>query len=389
VDSARFVDKTFGEVCRVPGTHGYDHYVPAPIPRDLDLSRETTRSLSAADRALGRLAGAGRLLVNPHLLVQPYLTAEALASSRIEGTQASLSEVFEAAVDGEDSPNDDVREVQNYMAAFELGARRLGELPLSLRLLREVHARLLQGVRGEEKSPGEFRTSQNWIGPPGKTLAEATFVPPRDEPEMTQALADWERFLHERDGNLPPLVACALIHYQFETIHPFLDGNGRLGRLAAILYLMDIGELPQPLLSLSPWFERDRDSYYERLQAVRERGEMQQWLQYFLDGVEQQAKDAVARAELLTDLQSRYRTALAGDRSSAVHVIDLIFANPYLTTARVAHHLDVTPAGALNLIRKLERRGWLQRTSVTGQGGRITWVASEVMGLLQSDINDG
>jgi Fic family protein len=389
VDPARFVDKTFGEVRRVPGTHGYDHYVPAPIPRDLELSRETTRSLSAADRALGRLAGAGRLLANPHLLVQPYLTAEALASSRIEGTQASLSEVFEAAVDGEDSPRNDVREVQNSIAAFELGVRRLGELPLSLRLLREVHARLLRGVRGEEKSPGEFRTSQNWIGPPGRPLAEARFVPPRAVPEMTQALADWERFLHERDGNLPPLVACALIHYQFETIHPFLDGNGRLGRLAAILYLMDIGELPQPLLSLSPWFERDRDSYYERLQAVRERGEMQQWLQYFLDGVAQQAKDAVARAELLTDLQSRYRTALAGDRSSAVHVIDLIFANPYLTTARVARHLDVTPAGALNLIRKLERRGWLQRTSVAGQGGRITWVASEVMGMLQSDVNDG
>jgi Fic family protein len=389
VDPARFVDKTFGEVRRVPGTHGYDHYVPAPIPRDLELSRETTRSLSAADRALGRLAGAGRLLANPHLLVQPYLTAEALASSRIEGTQASLSEVFEAAVDGEDSPSNDVREVQNSIAAFELGVRRLGELPLSLRLLREVHARLLRGVRGEEKSPGEFRTSQNWIGPPGRPLAEARFVPPRAVPEMTQALADWERFLHERDGNLPPLVACALIHYQFETIHPFLDGNGRLGRLAAILYLMDIGELPQPLLSLSPWFERDRDSYYERLQAVRERGEMQQWLQYFLDGVAQQAKDAVARAELLTDLQSRYRTALAGDRSSAVHVIDLIFANPYLTTARVARHLDVTPAGALNLIRKLERRGWLQRTSVAGQGGRITWVASEVMGMLQSDVNDG
>ena len=388
MDPAKFVDKTFGEVRRVSGRHGYDHYVPAPIPRDLDLSRETTRSLSAADRALGRLAGAGRLLVNPHLLVQPYLTAEALASSRIEGTQASLSEVFEAAVDGEDSSNDDVREVQNSIAAFELGVRRLRELPLSLRLLREAHARLLQGVRGEEKRPGEFRTSQNWIGPPGKPLAEATFVPPRAEPEMAQALADWERFLHERDGNLPPLVACALIHYQFETIHPFLDGNGRLGRLAAILYLMDIGELPQPLLSLSPWFERDRDSYYERLQAVRERGEMQQWLQYFLDGVAQQAKDAVARAELLTDLQSRYRTALAGDRSSAVHVIDLIFANPYLTTARVARHLDVTPAGALNLIRKLERRGWLQRTSVTGQGGRITWVASEVMGMLQCDVND-
>jgi len=255
-----------------------------------------------------------------------------------------------------------------------------------MRLLRQIHARLLQHVRGEEKSPGEFRTSQNWIGPPGRSLAEATFVPPQHDPEMTAALGDWERFLHDRDTTLPPLVACGLLHYQFETIHPFLDGNGRLGRLVAILYLMDIGELPEPLLYLSPWFERDRDAYYERLQAVRERGEMQQWLQYFLDGVAHQAQDAVTRAELLTGLQGRYRTALAGDRSSAVHVIDLMFANPYVTTARVSRHLDVTPAGALNLIRKIEGRGWLREVRVAGQGGRITWVASEVMDALQGAV---
>ncbi|MEX0953384.1 MAG: Fic/DOC family N-terminal domain-containing protein [Nitriliruptoraceae bacterium] len=388
MDPAKFVDKTFGEIRRVPGAHGHDHYVPAPIPRELDLSRETTRALSAADRALGRLAGAGRLLANPHLLVQPYLTAEALASSRIEGTQASLSEVFEAATDDEDSSNVDVREVQNHVAAFQLGMQLLDELPLSLRLLRQVHARLLQHVRGEEKNPGEFRTSQNWIGAPGRPLPEATFVPPRHEPEMIEALTDWEQFLHDREGDLPPLVACALLHYQFETIHPFLDGNGRLGRVVAILYLMNIGELPQPLLYLSPWFERDRDTYYERLQAVRERGEMQQWLTYFLDGVARQAQDAVARAELLTDLQGRYRAALADDRSRAAHVIDLMFANPYVTTARVARHLGVTPAGALNLIRRLEGRGWLREARVAGQGGRITWVASEVMDTLQGAVTN-
>jgi Fic family protein len=389
VDAATFVDMTYGEIRRVPGAFGYDHYVPAPVPRAIDLDRETTRALSAADRALGRLAGTGRLLPNPHLLAQPYLAAEALASSQIEGTQASLSEVFEAAAGGEDSPNVDVREVQNYVAAFELGVRLLGELPLSLRLLRQVHARLLRHVRGEEKNPGEFRTSQNWIGHPGGSLGAATFVPPRHEPEMLDALDDWEQFLHDRSGTLPPLIACGLLHYQFETIHPFLDGNGRLGRLVAILYLMDLGELPQPLLYLSPWFERDRNRYYTRLQAVRERGEMQEWLQYFLDGVAHQAHDAVTRAEVLTDLQNSYRSALASDRSSAVHVIDLIFANPYVTTARVARHLDVTPAGALNLIRKLERRGWLRETRVAGQGGRITWVAVDVMAALQGAVGEG
>lgn len=178
--------------------------MPKAIPRSLDLDQPTIASLSDADRALGRLTGAGRLLPNPHLLVQPYLATEALASSRIEGTQASLSEVFEAAADDQDSDNVDVREVQNYVGAFELGRRLRGELPLSLRLVRRVHERLLTGVRGEEKNPGDFRTSQNWIGRPGGSLVAATFVPPRHDPEMHEALGDWEQFLHERDGLVPP-----------------------------------------------------------------------------------------------------------------------------------------------------------------------------------------
>ena len=389
VDVARYVDKRFGEVRRIPGPHGYDQYVPRPVPRALDLDQATVRSLSDADRALGRLAGAGRLLPNPHLLVQLYLTAEALASSQIEGTQASLSEVLEAAADDADSESVDVREVQNYIAAFELGRRLLEELPLSLRLIRAVHERLLTGVRGEEKNPGEFRTSQNWIGPPGMGLADATFVPPRHDPEMTEALADWERFLHEREGGLPVLVACALIHYQIETIHAFLDGNGRVGRLVIILYLLDTGELAEPLLYLSPWFERSRQTYYDRLQGVRERGDIQAYLQYFLDGVAIQAQDAVTRAERLTDLQQRYRTELTGDRSNAVHLVDLLFANPFVTTGRVVRELDISGPGALNLIRKLEGLGWLHEARVSGRGGRITWVARDIMRLLTAESGSG
>ena len=386
MDAQRYVDKRFGEVRPVPGPHGYDQYVPGPVPRALDLDQTTVRSLSAADRALGRLAGAGRLLPNPHLLVQPYLAAEALASSQIEGTQASLSEVLEAAADDAVPSSVDVREVQNYIAAFELGRRLLDQLPFSLRLIRAVHERLLTGVRGEEKNPGEFRTSQNWIGPPGRGLAEATFVPPRHDPEMKDALADWERFLHERDGGLPVLIACGLIHYQFETIHPFLDGNGRVGRLAIILYLLDTRELTEPLLYLSPWFERSRQTYYDRLQGVRERGEMQAYLQYFLDGVAAQAQDAVARAERLTDLQQQYRTALTGDRSNAVYLVDLLFANPFVTTGRVIRELDISGPGALNLIRKVEGFGWLQQVRVSGRGGRITWVAGEIKRLLTEPV---
>jgi Fic family protein len=272
--------------------------------------------------------------------------------------------------------------VQNYISAFEHGRSRLRDLPLSLRLLREMHERLLINVRGEEKSPGEFRSSQNWIGTPGRPLDEAVFVPPQHEPEMADALQDWERFLHERDTGLPPLIACGLLHYQFETIHPFLDGNGRLGRLIIILYLIDIGELPEPLLYLSPYFERDRAAYYAHLQAVRERGEMQAWLRYFLTGVAVQARDAVDRAERLMDIQKRYRTELAGDRSNAPHLIDALFVNPFMTTQRVMRSLDITNAGANNVLRKLEDRGLLRRVRSRGRGGRITWLADEIMAVL-------
>ena len=385
VDPSTYVDRTLGSIERVPGEFGYEHYVPRPLPRHLELSVPTSRALSDADRALGRLAGAGRLLPNPHLLVNPYIITEALASSQIEGTQASLSEVLEAAADGEESQDIDIREVQNYIAAFEHARARLDDLPLSLRLLREAHAQLLRNVRGEEKTPGEFRSTQNWIGSPGRPLQEAIFVPPRHEPEMIDALQDWEAFLHERDSDLPPLVSCGLIHYQFETIHPFLDGNGRLGRLVIILYLIDIGELPEPLLYLSPYFERDRDAYYTLLQAVRERGELQEWLQYFLTGVAVQAKDAIDRAERLTDLQARYRAELAGDRSNASHLIDPLFANPFITTQRVMRVLGVTNAGANNVLRRLEDRGWLRKVHVGGRGGRITWVAQDIMDALSPD----
>lgn len=383
MDLSSYVDNNaYGQVRRVPGTHGYHYFAPEPLPRSVELDAETSRLLSDADRALGRLAGTGRLLPNPHLLVQPYLATEALASSRIEGTQASLSDVFEAEAADLESPDLDVREVQNYIAAFELGRRRLADLPLSLRLVREIHERLLRDVRGEEKNPGEFRRSQNWIGAPGCTLEQALFVPPPPEREMLDALADWEVYLHDTRGRVPPLVACALLHYQFETIHPFLDGNGRLGRLVMVLYLIELGELPQPLLYLSPYFERDRASYYDHLQAVRERGALQEWLRYFLAGVALQANDAVDRAERLTDLQARYRADLANDRSRALEVVDLAFENPYLTTARVVTALDMTNAGANGVIRRLEERGWLQQVRVSGRGGRITWVAHEIMDIL-------
>jgi Fic family protein len=383
VEPTRFIAPEVGKVIKGPGKWGFYAFVPAPIPRKLLLDGDTVLALSRADTAIGRLAGAGRLLPNPHLLLNPYMTREAVASSGIEGTQTSVSEVLEANATGRSLPGSDVREVQNYIAALTDGLRRLAEIPLCLRLLREVHAVLMQGVRGQERQPGEFRTSPNWIGSPTDTPDNATFVPPLPD-DMRRSLEDLERFLDE-DVPLPLLVRCALLHYQFETIHPFLDGNGRLGRLLAVFYLVQQEVPPQPLLYLSPYFEDHRSDYYERLQAVREQGRIQEWLQFFLTAAAVQAADSVSRAERLADVRERYRRELAatGSRSRASEVVDLMMDNPYITVARVQRTLGVTQPGALTLLRKIEQRGWLQDRGTSGKGGRVVWVAQEVRSVIE------
>lgn len=326
MDPTRFVAPEIGQAIKSTGRWGFYRFVPEPLPRALVLGAETVLALSAADTALGRLAGAGRLLPNPHILVDPYMTREAVASSRIEGTQASLSEVLEANATGRSAPGSDVREVQNYIAAFNAGLQLLRSMPLCLRLIREVHATLMEGVRGQERRPGEFRTTPNWIGSPTDTPENATFVPPLPA-EMSPALDDLERFLNE-DVRLPVLVRCTLAHYQFETIHPFLDGNGRLGRLLAVFYLVQQDVLPQPLLYLSAYFETYRTDYYDRLQAVRERGQLQEWLQFFLTAVAVQATDAIERAERLADLREGYRQALASSRAGLLKWLNSSWPTP-------------------------------------------------------------
>lgn len=338
--------------------------------------------LSEADAALGRLAGSGRSLPNPHLLVKAYLTREAVSSSRIEGTQASVTEVFDAAVTGE-TKRDDIREVSNYILALQHGIRRLqDDFPISLRLIREMHGILLSQVRGHDKTPGEFRTSQNWINSPDNRPTTATFVPPPVH-EMWQSLDDWEKYLHDEMPRLPLLVRCALLHYQFETIHPFLDGNGRLGRLFIVLYLMDRGRLPAPLLNLSGYFDQRKSDYYDRLQYVRERGEITEWLQFFLDGVAVQATDAVDRADQLSDLRESYRSRLRGG-SRAHEVVDLLFANPILTVRYVKERLGLSQPGATNLLRQLADEDIVQEVG-TGPGVRHRWFGTEVLAVLDPE----
>jgi Fic family protein len=283
----------------------YWAFVPHPLPPHLPLEPSLVRLLSDADRALGELAGLARTLPNASLLIPPFLRREAVLSSRIEGTRAGLAELYAYEAGQPVSPPSDVREVHNYVRAFEYGLERIHTLPVSLRLLRELHQRLMEDVRGEQATPGEFRRSQNWIGPPGCTLNQAHFVPP-PVPEMNEGLDAFEKYIHGDDPS-PPLIRLALIHYQFEAIHPFLDGNGRIGRLLISLLLAHWNLLPLPLLYLSAFFERNRQQYYDLLLAVSERGACSDWVSFFLRGVLAQATDANRRAKRLQDLQAEWR----------------------------------------------------------------------------------
>jgi Fic family protein len=310
-------------------------------------------ALSDADRLVGRLAGEGGKLPNPHLLMRPFLAREAVLSSRIEGTQATLGELLAAQAGAavERSP-EDLREVGNYVTALEYGLARLKTLPLSLRLVRELHGKLMKDVRGGHATPGEFRRSQNWVGPPGCTLASASYVPPPPSALM-DCLGDWEGFLQDRA--LPPLVQIGLAHYQFEAIHPFLDGNGRVGRLLITLFLVERQVLPTPLLYLSAFFEATRDDYYLRLHRVTEAGEWREWLEYFLNGVARQSEDAVSRAERINARLDEWRRQVAGTASKVpAMLLDRIAANPFLTITKAAEDLGVAYTTAQRAVETLE-----------------------------------
>jgi Fic family protein len=365
VNPADFHTPSAGHVVQAPG--GYAAFIPAPLPPELAYPPSLVLALSRADAALSELSGLGRQLPNSNLLIAPYVRREAVLSSRIEGTRASLSDILLDEAETDRSQDADVREVRNYVAALEHGLDRLRELPLSLRLVRELHERLMQGVRGDQATPGEFRRSQNWIGPAGSTPATAPYVPPPPD-AMTDCLAGWEGFLHDRD-RLPDLIQCALMHEQFEAIHPFLDGNGRVGRLLITLFLVERGRLAQPLLYLSDFIESHRQDYYDCLQNVRTAGDWPGWLHFFLAGVEATARSAVRQASRLMDLRESYRRRLSR-RPNPLRLVDELFANPYLTAGRAARVLGVTDPTARQAIARLQAEGLLEE--VTGRSwGRI------------------
>jgi Fic family protein len=387
VDPTNFQAPAFGRAARRPGDRwAFWYFDPAPIPRDLPLESPTVLALSEADAALGHLQGLGHLITDPQLLIGPYVTREALASSRIEGTRASLAEVLQAGAEAEadeaDQASDDVAEVEAYVRATYRGLELIDSLPISQRLIFEVHRVLLTGVRGEERLPGELRRSPVWVGSPTDSPETALFVAPLPE-HLGDRLTDWERFVNEA-CSMPPLIRCALMHYQFETIHPFLDGNGRIGRLLIGLLLHQEGRLTTPLLYLSGYLESHRREYYERLQSVRERGEIQQWLQFFLTAVQRQAEDGVERAGRLVRVRESYLTEAARSRSRVGELVPLLLANPFVTVRRVESALRVTNQGARNLIRDAESRGWLETVEVRGRGRRQYWLARQVFDIIEA-----
>lgn len=358
---------------------GHDAFVPAPLPPVLTYDPALVLSLSKADAALSELSGLGRHLPNPDLLISPYVRREAVLSSRIEGTLTSLSELLlDEVEDGPPAGEADRREVHNYVSALEYGLRRLRERPLSLNLVRDMHRILLTGVRGGHGTPGEFRREQNWIGPPNSSLATAEYVPPPPELLM-DLLSDWERFLHVRD-EMPDLIQCAVVHEQFEAIHPFSDGNGRLGRLLVTLFLIARGRLSQPLLYLSAFIESRRSDYYDSLQRVRTDGDWRTWLLFFLTGVAEVAHEGVQQAGELMDLRETYRSRLSG-RARALTLLDELFVNPYITVARAADRLHVSKPTAAQAIDVLQQNGMLQE--VTGRQWRRVYVAAPIMEAIE------
>ena len=353
-----------GRTIRQP--EGYRAFIPAPLPPDpsLRFDSQLVTVLASASTALGRLDGVAATLPNPELFVAMYVRREAVLSSQIEGTQSTLDDVLAFEIDSDRSKlPDDIEEVVNYVAAMNYGLARLQTLPLSLRLLREIHGKLLSGGRGSEKSPGEFRRSQNWIGG-GPRLADATFIPPPPH-EMRAALGDLERFLHD-SGGLDPLIVCALAHAQFETIHPFLDGNGRVGRLLITFLLCHAKVLQRPVLYLSHYLKQHRGTYYDRLMAVRYEGDWEGWLRFFLTGVATVAQEAEHTARRIVELREvlRREAQSTGMSVNALKLLDHLFEQPVINVKAAQERLGVTFPAANGMIRDLQKAGVL--TEVTG-----------------------
>jgi Fic family protein len=361
---------------------GYHAFVPNPLPPEISWSPTIVAALSDADRAIGRLAGEGRRLPNPHVLMRPFIAREAVLSSRIEGTRATLGELLaaEAGARVDQSP-DDLHEVANYVVALEEGIRALSKTgALSVQLLRQIHGLLMKDVRGGHADPGEIRDVQNWIGIPGSTPHTAVYIPPPPA-EIDSLLDALEKFLLQT--GLPPLVQIALAHYQFEAIHPFHDGNGRLGRLLITLFLHSRGILPSPLLYLSAFFEATRSEYYERLREVSRRADWENWILYFVNGVARQSEDAIERATQILARIDEWRLRVAGSSTETpLRLVELLAGNPFVTSAGVSERLGVARTTATRAIARLVELGIL--SAIDERQRNRAYCARELLDVLEA-----
>jgi Fic family protein len=368
--------------CALQRKEGYQAFIPNPLPPVLALDWELAALLAEANARVGELSGMGRQLPNPHLLISPYIRREATLSSRIENTQAGMDDLFYFEADTSEPPRvPDVKEVHNYVLALQYGIERVKTLPLSGRLVREIHKHLMEDIRGSYATPGEFRRTQNWIGFPGCTLMDATFVPP-PVVEMMDAIANWEKYLNENSVE-PVLVQCALMHYQFEAIHPFIDGNGRVGRLLITLMLCERGLLSFPLLYLSAYFEKHRDEYYRRLLAVSQEGDWRGWLEFFLRGVSIQAREACDNADAILGLYKKIQDQIRDSGKAPRHtlrIIEQLFINPVVTIPFLARELKLRNTSVQRCVDHLQKLGILEE--VTGQRRNRHFVAFELLEIL-------
>jgi len=372
-----------GEV--IQSRKGYWTFIPDLLPPSMRWSSSLISAVGTAERALGKLDSLASTLPSPHILVRPFVRREAVLSSRIEGTRASLNDIYiyDATQLSYLESTTDVREVHNYIKAMDYGIERLSSLPVSLRLIREMHAVLMEGVRGEHLTPSEFRRSQNWIGPPGSTLESARFVPPPVD-EMHKALDELEKFIHA-SSDLPSLVQAALIHYQFEAIHPFLDGNGRIGRLLIILLITERGLLSHPWLYLSAYFEAYRKEYYDHLLTVSQTGAWEAWLDFFLKGIHVQSEDAVAQIQLLQQTRHTYHELVKNERAAdrLMQAIDVLLERPILSIRQLEGGMDIPYRSAQRYIEKLEQLGILRE--VTGRARNRVYQANAILSILEGE----
>lgn len=381
-----FAEKYPGQLVKIP--EGILAFVPDPLPPIIDFNdRELINLNSDATLAVGELKGLGRNLQNPYLLIGPLSYREAIDSSELEGTIATAEEValLEASPTRK-VEREEIAEVRNYVRSMQHGLKLLDQLPMSKRLIRELHKQLLQGVRGQERNPGEFRKLQNHIGQLGESPENARFVPPPVN-SMGKCLDEFETYLNS-ERTYPPLVELAIIHYQFEAIHPFMDGNGRVGRLLLVLLLCHWKLLPQPLLYMSGFFGRHKEAYKDLLLGISQRSNWVEWVKFFLRGVVEQSHDSIQRSEKLLSLQGDYRELLQSARSSALtlKLVDSLFETPYLTMHRAASMLGVTNRTSQRHIQKLVETGILEEA--TGETRNRVYLARDILGIIEKQYNE-